>query len=74
MKFAILVCVALTGCSTAGKFDNVLVTTLNGDRAFVASMYGPFGLTAELRAQDARELDLMKRKAAIIDIMSGGQK
>lgn len=72
MKFIALAaaCAALAGCSTTGKFDNILVTTLNGDRAFIASMYGPFGLTAELRAQDARELELMKRKAALVDLMS----
>lgn len=46
----------LGGCSTAGKFDNLIVRSLQGDRAFAASTYGPFGLTSELRAEDAAEL------------------
>lgn len=59
---------ALAGCSTVGKFDNVLVTTLSGDRAFVSSLYGPIGITAELRADDARELKTMREKAALVDM------
>jgi hypothetical protein len=60
---ALVACTAVAGCSTAGKFDNVLLTTLSGDRAFVASLYGGLGITAELRAADARELLAMKEKA-----------
>lgn len=60
---------ALAGCSTAGKFDNVLVTTLSGDRAFVSSLYGPIGITAELRAEDARELQVMREKARMLDLL-----
>jgi len=47
---------ALSGCSTVGKFDNVLTVSLSGDRAFVASLYGPVGVTAELRKEDAAAL------------------
>lgn len=58
-------CAALTACgSVPGRFDNVLVTTLDGDRAFVSSLYGPVGLTAELRAEDARELKRLREAAA----------
>lgn len=64
-------CAALSaGCAVTGKFDNLIVMSLNGDRAFVSSLYGPVGITSELRAQDARELELMKRKAALADLMS----
>jgi hypothetical protein len=59
----ILACLVLTGCSTTGKLDNVLLTTLSGDRAFVGSLVGPFGITTELRQQDARELLAMREKA-----------
>lgn len=60
--FALLL--QLAGCgSTPGRFDNVLVMTLAGDRAFISSLYGPFGITAELRAADARELLAMREKA-----------
>jgi hypothetical protein len=58
-------CAALSACSSVpGKFDNVLVTTLSGDRAFVSSLYGPVGITAELRAEDARELKRLRELAA----------
>lgn len=57
-------CAALAGCSsTPGRFDNVLVTTLAGDRAFISSLYGPVGITAELRAEDARELKRLREQA-----------
>jgi hypothetical protein len=67
----IVICaaLALSGCSTVGKFDNVLVTTLSGDRAFVSSLYGPIGITAELRAEDARELRTMREKARMMDLL-----
>ena len=61
--FAAAACAALAGCSTTGKLDNVLLTTLAGDRAFVASLYYGIGITAELREQDARELLAMREKA-----------
>ena len=67
--FAAAACAALAGCSTTGKLDNVLLTTLAGDRAFVASLYGPLGITAELRADDARELRAMREKARMMDLL-----
>ena len=59
----ILACL-LPGCSSLGKFDNVLVVSLTGDRAFVSSLYGPIGITAELREADARELQRLRERAA----------
>lgn len=62
-------CLAFAGCSTTGKLDNLLLVSLTGDRAFVASLYGPLGITAELRAADARELMAMREKAAVVDML-----
>jgi len=57
-------CTLLTGCSsTPGRFDNLIVVSLAGDRAFVSSLYGPIGITAELRADDARELKRMREQS-----------
>lgn len=57
-------CAALTGCgSVPGRFDNLLTVSLSGDRAFVTSLYGPFGITAELRSADARELAKLRAAA-----------
>lgn len=57
MKFVLLMsCVFFTGCATVGKFDNRLTMTLNGDRAFVSSLYGPVGITTELSEADAAAL------------------
>lgn len=53
---ALAATLALSACSTVGKFDNVLTISLSGDRAFVASLYGPIGVTAELRKEDAAAL------------------
>lgn len=57
---AVLALALLSACGT--MFDNVLVVSLTGDRAFVSSLYGPVGITAELREDDAAELRrLIKR-------------
>lgn len=63
LQFAALLCSAavLSACSTVGKFDNVLTVSLSGDRAFVASLYGPVGVTAELRKEDAAALRELKQ-------------
>jgi len=62
--FALAACAALTACGTSpGQFDNLLTLSLSGDRAFVTSLYGPIGVTAELRTEDARELMAMREKA-----------
>lgn len=62
MKTFVCICLVaiLSGCGTV--FDNALTVTLTGDRAFVTSLYGPIGITAELRDADAAELRrLIKR-------------
>ncbi len=47
----------LSGCSTVpGRFDNRIVRTLAGDRAFVNVLFGPVGVTLEVSAQDASVL------------------
>lgn len=62
--FPLAVCLLLAGCGSLSKqFENRLVVSLSGDRAFVASMYGPIGITAELSAEDAAELARLKRQA-----------
>lgn len=67
-------CAALAGCSTTGRFDNLITVSLTGDRAFVSSLYGPIGITAELRASDARELRAMAAKARLVDMLAGQQQ
>lgn len=54
----------LGGCSTAGKFDNVLSFTLPGTpaRAFTNSTYAGFSLGTELRKEDAERLQEMVRQ------------
>lgn len=70
MKLIIALCAAaLTGCSTVGKLDNLITVSLNGDRAFATSLYGPIGITAELRKDDARELHTMREKARMMDLL-----
>ena len=52
-RLAILAIAALAvGCTTTGQFENRLVRTVAGDRAFLLSLYGPFGLSSELSAKD----------------------
>jgi hypothetical protein len=61
---ALAACAALAGCgSVPGRFDNVLTVSLTGDRAFISSLYGPVGITAELRKEDAAELKRMREQA-----------
>lgn len=46
-----------TGCAaTAATFENRLVVTPQCDRGFVASLYGPVGLTSEVAAADVKLL------------------
>ena len=54
MKYILIALAAtLAGCGTTAAFDNVATCSLDRDRAFVASLYGPIGVTAEIRKQDA---------------------
>lgn len=63
----ILAAALLAGCGTLdmldGKFQNVLVLSISGDRAFVNSLYGPIGISSELRAEDAAELRRLRAPA-----------
>lgn len=65
MRHAIILAAALlAGCGTLdGKLQNVLVMSLSGDRAFVNSLYGPVGISSELRADDAAELRRLRAPA-----------
>jgi starvation-inducible outer membrane lipoprotein len=59
------ICLILAGCgSVPGRFDNLITVSLTGDRAFVSSLYGPIGVTAELRKEDAAELKRIRAAAA----------
>lgn len=49
--------VLLGGCSTTpGLLANRLTCTVAGDKAFVTSLYGPIGITAEISKADAAEI------------------
>lgn len=51
---ALALLATLAGCSTVGgTFDNRLTCALAGDKAYVASLYGPIGVTAEIAKADA---------------------
>lgn len=47
----------LAACGTLdGKLENRIVFTPQCDRGFVASLYGPVGLTSEVAQSDVRAL------------------
>ena len=50
----------LTGCATTGQFENRITRTLSCDRVFVASLYGPIGVTTEIDKKDVAELCKVK--------------
>lgn len=57
MKYlTIVLALALTGCATTGQFENRITRTLSCDRVFVASLYGPIGVTTEIDKKDVAEL------------------
>lgn len=52
----------LSGCATfKGTLENRLTTTLQGDRAFVSSLWGPIGFTSELSPEDAAEIQRLRQ-------------
>lgn len=51
-----LLTLALAGCATTGHFENRITRTLACDRIFVASLYGPVGITTEIDKKDVAEL------------------
>lgn len=61
----ILASLALTGCvslpSLEGQMQNRVTTTLACDRAFVASLYGPVGITSEIDKRDLAEMPCAAR-------------
>lgn len=66
MKALILVsALALSGCASipfADQLQNRITTTLACDRAFVASLYGPIGITSEIDKRDLAHLPCASRK------------
>lgn len=51
---ALILLTALCGCAGApAQFENRLVCTRRGDKVFVVSQYGPFGITTAISAEDA---------------------
>ncbi len=72
MKRAIIIlpllatCFLLSGCLAVldGKLENRITTTLACDRAFFASLYGPFGITSEVDKKDLAVLPCASRAPA----------
>lgn len=60
---ALAVLASLAGCAFDGQLQNRITTTLDCKRAFVASLYGPVGLTAEINGADVLELPCHKKPA-----------
>lgn len=58
----------LGGCA-ASTFENRLLRTVSGDRLFAGSLYGPFGLTAELSPDDAKELHRLIEQSRMAEEM-----
>ncbi len=56
----------LSGCLATldGKMENRITTSLACDRAFFASLYGPFGLTSEVDKKDLAHLPCASRDKA----------
>lgn len=51
-----VLCLALTGCANTGTFENRVTCSIAGDRVFVTSLYGAFGITSEVSKQDAQRI------------------
>lgn len=56
----ILAALAVSGCAFDGQFQNRVTTTLDCKRGFLASLYGPLGVTAEI---DKADVDVICAKA-----------
>lgn len=63
---AVLVLLAAAALLAGCAFDNLLLTSLNGDRAFVRVAYRDIGFTVELRESDARQLQQMRDREAAV--------
>jgi hypothetical protein len=58
----------LAGCGTidvAAQLQNRVTTTLACDRAFVASLYGPIGVTSEIDKRDLAQMPCTARDKAL---------
>jgi len=54
---ALVLLSVLCGCAGApAQLENRLVCTRKGDKVFVVSQYGPFGITTTISAEDAATL------------------
>lgn len=63
-SLTILALLALSGCGTLdGKLQNRITHTLDCKRAFVASLWGPVGVTSEIDKADVDELPCHKKPA-----------
>lgn len=59
----ILAALVLAGCGTFdGTMQNRITTTLDCERGFMASLYGPFGFTAEIDPADVAYLPCHLKK------------
>jgi hypothetical protein len=59
----------VTGCGTidvGAQLQNRVTTTLACDRAFVASLYGPIGITSEIDKRDLAEMPCAARDKAAL--------
>lgn len=72
---ALLALPALSGCLAVldGKMENRITVTLPCDRAFLASLYGPFGLTSEIDKKDVAMLPCAGRAVAPASAASGAK-
>lgn len=65
----LLASLAMAGCSTVdvgAQLQNRVTTTLACDRAFVASLYGPIGITSEIDKRDLAEMPCAARDKAAL--------
>lgn len=65
----------LSGCLATldGKLENRVTVTLPCDRAFFASLYGPFGLTSEIDKKDVAMLCASRAAPAPAAAASGAK-
>lgn len=75
MKKSLLAVLALSGLLSACEtLDNRLVSTLQGDRVFVNSLWARIGFTTELAKKDADELKRIREKIKILEALEAAQQ
>jgi hypothetical protein len=62
----LLTALATAGCASVDHLQNRVTTTLACDRAFVASLYGPIGITSEIDKRDLAEMPCAARDKAAL--------